>query len=167
MTPDQPPPPPDSKQTLYEAAITAIEDRSAKDAAARREAVPRTNAPRLLVLALVAAVGVVLLALQPAWLAGPKTPPPEPAGIAAASLRLTLVRERQRVLAFERERGRLPATLAETGSPLADIDYTPEGDGRFSLAARAGDSLIVLQSSDSVGAFLGGSIRALARRRAP
>jgi hypothetical protein len=166
VTPDQPPTPPDSKQILYAAAVAAIEDRSAKDAAARQRAVSRTNTPRLLVMALVAAVGVILLALQPAWLAGPRTPPPEPAGIAAASLRLTLLRERQRVLDFERERGRLPATLAEAGSPLADIDYKPQDDGRFSLAARAGDSLIVLQSNDNVGAFLGGSIRTLARRGA-
>ena len=167
MTPDQPPSPADSKQTLYEAAVTAIEDRSAKDAAAHRAAVPRTNTRRLLAMALVAAVGVVLLALQPAWLAGPKAPPPEPVAIAAASLRLTLVRERQRVLDFERARGRLPSTLAEAGSPLADIEYTPQSDGRFSLMAVAGDSAIVLQSSDSVGAFLGGSIRALAKRGVP
>ncbi|PYP39782.1 MAG: hypothetical protein DMD43_10065 [Gemmatimonadetes bacterium] len=167
MTAEQPPAPPDSKQTLYEAARTAIDDRAAKDAAARLARTARSHPGRLGLLAAVAVAGALILILRPAWLAGPKGLPPEPPAIAVATVRLTLLRERERVLEFQRHHGRLPATLAEAGSPQSEIAYTPRHDARFSLAVEVGDSLIVLQSSDSVKAFLGGSIRTLAKRRAP
>lgn len=167
MTSGQPPAAPDSKQTLYEAARTAIDERAAKEAAAARRALTRSDPRRLGFFAALAVAGALLLILRPAWLAGPKALPPEPPAIAVASMRLTLLRERERVLEFERHHGRLPATLDEVGSQESAIAYTPLPDERFSLAVEVGDSLIVLYSSDGVKAFLGGSIRTLAKRRAP
>jgi hypothetical protein len=168
VTSEQPPAPPDSKQTLYEAARTAIDERTAKEAAAARAALAaRGNPRRLGLLAALAVAGALLLLLRPAWLAGPQALPPEPPAIAVASMRLTLLRERERVLEFERQHDRLPATLDEVGSRETAIAYSPLPEGRFSLAVEVGDSLIVLHSSDSVKTFLGGSIRTLAKRRGP
>jgi hypothetical protein len=167
VTPQQDPAPPDSKQTLYEAARTAIDDRAAKDAAARMARTARSHPLRLGLFVILVVAGGLLLMLRPAWLVGPEIVPPEPPAVAVASARLTLLRERGRVLEFAGHHGRLPATLEEAGSSDGDVAYTPLLDARFSLALQVGDSLIVLYSSDSLKTFLGESIRTLTKRRAP
>jgi len=163
--PTSPPQPlKDTKSSLYEAALAAVKDR--EEAARSRPSSfvpPRGRRRRLTVLLTIAAVGAGLLVIRPAWLVGPDAPPPEPPGIAAASLRLTLLRERRRVVDFTRSQGRLPATLMEAGSGQGDLGYEPAGD-LFRLWGTAGDSLIALRSSDPIGAFLGSSLLQIKNR---
>jgi len=166
--PTPPPPIRDSKSTLYAAAVAAVKDRNEKAAAESRRPKPRSSAPTW-VLALIGAAGLVILMLQPAWLVGPNTIPPEPAPIVAASMRLTLLRERQRVFDFANRRGHLPTDLGEAGAGtgLPEILYERTGGDNFRLSARVGDSLIVLRSTDAMSLFLGTSLKEIKNRGRP
>lgn len=161
---DEPGPLRDSKSNLLEAARAAVKDREEKavaDVVAARS-VPRRR--RMGLMGTIGIAGLVLLLLQPAWLAGPGAPPPETAPIATASLRLTLLRERQRVVDYNRRHGRLPETLADAGGSLPDIRYERTGVGEFRLVGQAGDSSVVLLSSDSMRTFLGSSLTIIKNR---
>lgn len=162
--PQRPPPLRDSKSSLYEAALDVVKSR--EQAAAQTVAPEAASSGRgwLLLLLLIGLLGALLLLLRPVWLAGPKSLPPESPGVAAASLRLELLRERQRVLVFSRQHGRLPATLKEAGSRRDDFQYVPAGPDAFRLSGRVGDSLITLGSTDSLPAFLGQSLQRLKNR---
>jgi hypothetical protein len=156
----------DTKSSLYEAALAAVKDREEAARTQQRGFVPpRGRRRRLTILLVIAAAGAALLVARPDWLAGPDAPPPEPPGLAAASLRLTLLRERRRVTDFSRTRGRLPATLLEAGSGQDDLGYEASGD-LFRLWGTAGDSLISLRSTEPFGAFLGTSLRQIRNRNA-
>lgn len=158
------PPSRDSKSDLLEAARAAIRDREEKAAEA---AVASRNQPRrrrMGVLAVIGIVGIVLLLVQPAWLVGPKNMPTEPPPVAAASLRLALLRQRKQVLEYAKAQGHLPEYLSESGDSVPGARYERTGDQAFRLSARAGDSLIVLQSSDSASVFLGSSIATIRNR---
>jgi hypothetical protein len=154
----------DSKSDLLDAARVAIQDREEKAAEAALAArnVPRRG--RMGVLILLGLAGSVLLVLQPTWLVGPKQPPPETAPVAAASLRLALVRQHTLIVAFSKTRGRLPANLAEVGDSVPGVRYQQVGTGAFRLTANAGDSIIMLESTDSIRPFLGQSIGILRNR---
>ena len=161
------PPPGDSKSALMAAARTAIQDQADKAVSAKVTRGGRTHPARTTIFFLLALAGAVLLVVRPAWLAEPATLPPEPPAVAAASVRLTLLRERQRVFDFEKAHGHLPATLAEAGIDQAGLEYARRDSTRFELSAWTGDSLIVLRSADSISTFLGGSLKALTARRNP
>ena len=160
-------PEPGSKDVLYEAARSAIRDQTARAEAERLAAKRKTNPRRVGLMVVAIIIGTVLLVLRPGWLTGPESPPPEAPAIAAASLRLTLLRERQRVQDFIVRQGRLPGSLAEAGSTLVGVTFTPGPGNRFQLSASTGDSLIVLGSADDVATFLGRSLHILARRKLP
>jgi hypothetical protein len=161
-TPQRPAPARDSKSNLYEAALAAVKER--EDAAGQRRHLPQETRVRwMTVLLLVALVAAILLLVRPVWLAGPQAPIAESPPLAAASLRLTLLRERQRVFDFLRINGRLPGSLGEAGVS-GIIRYEITGPGAFRMTASAGDSVITLTSSDSLGAFLGTSLHAIRNR---
>ena len=158
------PPSRDSKADLLDAARAAIRDGEAKalQAALAAREVPRKR--RLGILAGVGLAGIVLLALQPMWLVGPKALPAETPSVATASLRLDMFRQHSLIVAFAKAHGRLPADLAEAGDSASGVTYERTGGGTFRLTASVGDSIIVLQSSDSMEAFLGGAIAAIRKR---
>jgi hypothetical protein len=150
----------DSKSSLYEAALAVVKARDESQAERIREAT--RVAPRgrtRLILLLIGAAAAALLAWRPVWLAGPDSIPSEPPGIAAASLRLALVRERERVNDFVQRNGRLPATLREAGSLRADfLLQAGDSPGVFTLSGQAGDSSVVLSSTEAADLFLGNSL---------
>ncbi len=155
----------DSKSTLYDAALAAVQDQNEKNAEeARARAAAKGRGLRIGVFALIGLTGLVVLLLSPDWLTGPKALPPEPPTVAAASLRLSMLRERQRVVDYGRQHGRLPESSSEAGITLAGISYAREGLEGFTLSAQAGDSVIVLRSSDSLSTFLGSSLMRLRAR---
>lgn len=159
--------PQDTKSVLYEAALEAVQERAAQARArAEQRPKPKRRFPLMALLLAVGMIGGVLLLLRPTWLAGPDTLPAESPGVAAASMRVVLVRERELVLGFQRRTGRLPSSLAEAGSTAAGLEYRQDETG-FRLTGRAGDSLITLRSTDSVTAFLGDSFSRLRHRSLP
>lgn len=155
----------DSKSSLFEAAQAAVQDQDEKNAEeARARDGSKGRGVRIGVQALIGVAGLVVLLLNPDWLTGPKALPPEPPAIATASLRLSLLRERQRVVDYRRQNGRLPETSSEAGISLAQISYAREGADGFALSGYSGDSVIVLRSSDSLATFLGSSLMTLRSR---
>ena len=155
----------DSKTDLLEAAREVVKDRHEKQVAAGK--LQPAARKRVSFLMLLAAIGLALLVLQPAWLVGPKTLPPESPAIVEASLRLSLLRERQRVSDFLKQNGRLPTSLAEAGSIAPGIGFEALPQQDFRLFAQAGDSLLVLRSSDSMSHFLGNSLKEIKNRGRP
>lgn len=157
----------DSKTDLLEAAravVKARHERAEQDGATRMHPEVRQ---RVGFLSLLSLLGLLLLLVRPAWLAGPKAPPAESPVIVQASLRLSMLRERQRVADFAKQNGRLPTSLAEAGGTAPGIGYEALPERDFRLFAQAGDSLLVLRSTDSMSHFLGNSLREIKNRGRP
>ena len=154
----------DSKTNLLEAARAVVQDRNEKVAAARMQPAVRK---RVSFLSLLSLAGLLLILVRPSWLAGPKAPPPESPAIREASVRLSMLRERQRVADFAKQTGRLPASLAEAGSTAPGLGYEALPDQQFRIFAQAGDSLLVLRSTDLMSHFLGNSLREIKNRGRP
>lgn len=153
----------DSKSDLLDAARAVVKDSEAKatELAVASRSVPRR---RLGVLGTIGVAGLVLLAVQPVWLTGPKTAPPDPPPVAAAGLRVALLRQRQLVFDYARTHGRLPVSLAEAGDSLPGVRYDRGRDSAFTLTGSVGDSVVVLQSSEPQVVFLGNSLKILRNR---
>lgn len=157
----------DQKQALLDAAQAAVQD--AHDKAAQRRGRTSSHTSRIVVTVLglgIFAVGIYILAMRPTWFFTPP-PPPESVQIQEASVRLMLVREASRVRQYKAAHGRLPATLVEAGSPVSNVDYTKHGDSTFRLVTAWGEQTIGLASTDSVGPFLGNSLKIIASRGRP
>lgn len=154
----------DSKTDLLEAARAVVKDRNEKVAAARLQPAVRKRVSFLTLLSL---AGLLLILVQPSWLAGPKATPAESPAIREASLRLSMLRERQRVTDFAKRTGRLPTSLAEAGSSAPGLGYEELAEQQFRLFGQAGDSLLVLRSTDSMAHFLGNSLREIKNRGRP
>ncbi|HEX7025078.1 MAG TPA: hypothetical protein VF187_09710 [Gemmatimonadales bacterium] len=157
----------DSKTDLLEAAQAVMKDREEKAAANARSRMRPEVRRRVSILTLIGALGALLVVLQPIWLAGPTSVPPESPAVTDASVRLGMLRERQRIIEFARVHGRLPATLSEAGSKTPGLGYEPGEGQTFKLFAQSGDSLLLLHSTDSMSTFLGNSLQALKNRGRP
>lgn len=161
------PGPADPKRELLAAAQAAVEDARVRAAVAPK--LPPTRLWRRMMLGLGAVTGLAGLAvilLRPNWLVRPP-PPPDPPAVQEASVRLTLVREAGRIARFKVEHGRLPATPEEAGSPVQGLGYARSGDTLYSLSLAAGSGTVTFGSRDSVGAFLGTSLKLVTRRGQP
>jgi len=109
------------------------------------------------------AAGALVLASQPAWLAGPRLPVETPA-VRAASATLSLVDAMSRVRAYSDLRGRLPARLEEVGVENRGIIYRVVDTNHFEVSVAAGDSIVSLRSTDSLRPRLVDALLALQRR---
>lgn len=99
-----------------------------------------------------------LIAARPAWIF---PPPPilEPPEVTMASMRLALVRERQRVELFQQRTGRLPTSLAEAGGSARAIEFSQTANNGYVLRTVENGAALELRSSDRVEAFLGNSLQ--------
>lgn len=155
------------KQALLDAAQAAVADAKEKAAQRRRRPTsPGTKTFFTIVSIALFAGGIYLLAVRPAWFFTPP-PPPETVAIQEASLRLTLVRETERVKRYRSQHRRLPGSLEEAGSPVKGLTYEKQSDSTFRLIATFGDGTIGLSSTDSVSTFLGNSLKVIASRGRP
>lgn len=155
------------KQALLDAAQAAVADAKEKAAQRRRRPTgPTTRVFFTVVSILLFAGGIYLLAARPAWFF---TAPPQPETVAIqeASLRLTLVRETERVKRYRAQHRRLPGSLEEAGSPVKGLTYEKQTDSTFRLIATFGDGTIGFGSTDSVSTFLGNSLKVIASRGRP
>ena len=155
------------KRALLDAAQAAVADAQSKAILPKRR--DNTRLSRAIVLAsslAVAGLGVYLLAARPAWLVTPPPPAP-PAEVQEASVRLTMVREANRIRGFRAQKGHLPATLSEAGSPVSGVSYERQGDSLFVLRASFGARTVELVSTDSVATFLVRSLKVIAGRNRP
>ena len=155
------------KQALLDAAQAAVADAKEKAAQRRRRPTSRTTRTFFAVVSvLLFGSGVYLLAVRPAWFFTPPAPP-ETVAIQEASLRLSLVRETDRVKRYRAQHGRLPGSLEDAGSPVKGLTYEKQTDSTFRLIATFGDGTIGFSSTDSVATFLGNSLKVIASRGRP
>jgi hypothetical protein len=157
--------PDDQKRALLEAAQAAVADARSRSAATSRPQGFRVPIAVLTGVSTALLAGSAwLLVTRPAWFLDP--PPPTPSEeVREASLRLTMVREANRLAQFRIEKNRLPESLVELGSPVAGIEYERRGDSVFVLRAQLGSREITMASTDSVAGFLGQSVNIVAPRR--
>lgn len=153
------------KQDLLEAAQAAAfgEPQDPRAAVARGQ---RPVASRGIVyggLGVLVAVVVYLLTAQPEWVFTPEETPESPE-LVAASMRMLLVRERQRVEAFRHRTGRLPSSLIEAGGHNPAARMIPGPDGTYTIRALEGGAALELSSTESVEAFLGNSLQVILSR---
>jgi hypothetical protein len=159
-----PTPPTPEKRALidaYESALKASAERHDGPAARRG---PRRARPffwAILALTIAAAGGIAIL--RPAWI-GLGTAVVEPPAVREASLRLAVALEAQRVLRYQREHGRLPATLAEAGAVMPGVIYQPSRDGIYEISAADGDVTVLYRSTGSLRTFVGNSYEVVRRR---
>ncbi|MDZ4674416.1 MAG: hypothetical protein SGI84_08175 [Gemmatimonadota bacterium] len=150
------------KHDLLAAAEAAVADRSMVRKAGRR---PPGACSRMILssMTLIALLGTYVSVIRPEWIFT-ATPVAESPHLLEASLRLALVRERQRVEEFTKRNGRLPATLAEAGGTLTGAHLTAGAGRSFMVSAPMGAGVIELHSTDPLEAFLGNSIQAIISR---
>lgn len=115
-------------------------------------------------LALVVAIGVYVGSAQPEWVFRNQAIAESPE-LTVASMRLSLVRERQRIEAFRLRNGRLPATLAEAGGVATNIEMVVEPGETYVLRTVQNGTALELRSSEALDTFLGNSLQLILNRR--
>jgi hypothetical protein len=151
------------KSALLEAAQAAIADQRAKQGVREPpEDSGRGHALRV-ALGLLLLAGSTLLIMRPSWLAGPRLPTETPA-VRAASATLALVEAVSQIRAYRQIRGVLPRSLGEAGVENPAIGYRVRGGTEFEVHLRAGDSTVVVSSTDSLKPRVVTAILTLQRR---
>jgi len=154
------------KQDLLEAAQAAIASKSGfglpsgggRGASATRWAMVWTG------LTLAGACAGYVAGVQPDW-AFPNKPVAESPELTVASMRLSLVRERQRVEAFRQREGRLPTSLTEAGGTATNIEMVAQPGNGYLLRTVQNGTALELRSSEPLDAFLGNSLQLILNRR--
>ncbi|MGE0440683.1 MAG: hypothetical protein AB7L66_08020 [Gemmatimonadales bacterium] len=155
----------ESKSALLDAAREAVADRRSQPRPlppGSRPAESRT-AVRVL-LGLVIAAGAGLLAVRPAWLAGP-APRAEAPEIRAASMTLSLVDAISRIKTYRDTAGQLPASAALAGVPDPGVVLTVTGPDSFEVSLGEGPGRQTLRSTDSLRTTVAQAIRTLQTRQ--
>jgi hypothetical protein len=146
--------------------VKAEAARKAAQAVVRPEAKPRWSL--LAASAVVIAFGGYLLIARPAWFITPPPPPlVQPREVVEASLRLGIGREAERVEAYRREHGSLPATLEDAGGGRSGLRYAPMGTGRYTISGTSDGVGVTYDSIDSIGTFVGNSYEIIRQRFKP
>lgn len=154
------------KRELLEAAQAAVSSPVEPAAGARHAERPTNWRLVWACMAVFVAVGGGVLVLRPEWVY-PVPPPEESPALTDASLRLAMVRERQRVQAFVQQNGALPSSMAEAGGTLAGLVLIPEVGSGYLLRYSGVGQVLELRSTDSLEAFLGNSLQVILTRGAP
>lgn len=161
-----PTPPSPEKRALidaYETVLKAEAERRDTEQASTRSGPPRTRPLAWVVLGLVLAGLIAAVVMRPPWL-GLGVPLQEPPAVREASLRLAVALEAQRVMRYQREQGRLPATLDEAGPVLPNVRYQPSREGIYEMSATDGDIAVLYRSTTSLRDFVGKSYDIVSRR---
>ena len=161
-----PTPPSPEKRALidaYETVLKAEAERRDTVQASTPAGPPRTRPIAWIVLGLVLAGLIAAVVLRPPWL-GLGVPLREPPAVREASLRLAVALEAQRVMRYQREQGRLPATLDEAGPVLAGVSYQPSREGIYEMSATDGEIAVLYRSTTSLREFVGNSSDIVSRR---
>lgn len=161
------PPHGDSKRALLEAREVAVRDGTDRQSHSKDDGTyPRKSRLLPLLFFVTVAFGGYVLVTKPAWLITPP-PPPEPAPIVDASLRVAMWQQALYVERYRTNEGRLPEDLAQAGAPQMDgIFYHRIGEGSYLISGSNGDIDLVLRSEDSFDDFVGESLEIISNRGA-
>jgi len=130
-----------------------------REAAAQKKEVPKGPPKWMLPLTLnLGVLALYFLIAQPDFLiVNPVTDPRAPTEVVESAKR-GLYMEINKIEAFRESNGRLPQSLDEVGSPLAEqgVEYTVQGDSTYLLIMTVQDETIVFDSaSDDPAAWVG------------
>ena len=159
-----PTPPSPEKRALIDAYKSALQaDADRRDAAPAAPLGPRRARPAAWIALVLALAAGAVVVVRPAWL-GLGQRLEAPPAVREASLRLAVALEAQRVARYQRDYGRLPATLDAAGPIIPGIAYQPSREGVYELAAADGDIAVVYRSTGSLRAFVGRSYEVVSGR---
>jgi len=135
-----------SGQEAAEAVAAVLKHAAERDEAAKLKMEPKKQPKWMLPLGLnLGVLAVYLLIAPPAWVVvNPIAPPPDEQVV--QNLRAAMYMNAAKIESFRRANGRLPATLAEAGVSLENVDYAPQGDSVFLLVSTVGDEPLVYNS---------------------
>ena len=155
-----------SRQQLVGAFQEVVKAEAARKAARATEwTEPGTHWNLLALSAVVIALGSYILIARPAWFIAPPPPPlVQPREEVEASLRLGIGREAERVEAYRRQYGKLPATLKEAGGGQSGLRYAPMGTGRYTISGTSDGVGLTYDSIDSIATFVGSSYEVVRQR---
>lgn len=148
-------------QEAADVVAEVLKHAEAREQASKKKVVPKGPPRWMLPLTLnLGVLALYFIIAQPDFLVlNPVDDPRPPAEVVEAEKR-GLYMEIMKILNYQSENGRLPATLAEMGSPLAEqgVDYTVQGDSSFLLIKTVQGEPIVFDSAQDdpatwVGAF--------------
>jgi hypothetical protein len=162
MPSSAPPPRPSTageRQKLIAEYEESKRSENARQADVAVSAERRKRGRRMVLLGGIVVVAGYLMARPPAWLLPAPIPVPSPAE-QEASGRFAIYLQAQQIEHFRQTTGRLPGSLDEAGEPLPGIDYVVTGPASYALQS-AHDSTLRYTSTDSLAAFLGGSMTLL------
>ena len=157
------------KQALLEAFDTVLKQQAEAREAELRAAEARRRARRQVrpVIALAAVLSLVLCSYlyieRPEWLFPPAAAP-ESVAVKEASLRIGMANVAQHLERYRDRTGALPRTLAEAGTRVEGMTYTPVGVATWRLVGTHGGVELTLTSQDSLPRFLGNSFEVISRR---
>ncbi len=156
----------DLKKQLLDAAQAAVSTAPATAGAPAGPEVPTGTRWGMVGggLAVIALLAGYVLGTRPAWIY-PTEALAETTEITAASMRLALVRERQRVETFRQLNGRLPVTLAEAGAVSTNVEMLPWRGGGYLLRLANSDVALELRSDEPLEGFLGNSLQLILDRQ--
>jgi hypothetical protein len=119
----------------------------------------RKRRRQVIILSVLLAITGFISFSPPAWLFPQPAPGPS-VQHTEASIRFAIYLQAQQVERFRNANGRLPGTLAETGQPLPDINYSIMPGNTYELSSTA-NTAIRYSSTGSLNQFLGQSMSQL------
>ncbi len=130
-----------------------------REQASKKKVMPKGPPKWMLPLTLnLGVLALYFLIAQPDFLVLSPVEDPRPSVEVIEAERRGLYFEIMKILNYQSENGRLPSTLAEMGSPLADqgVDYTLQGDSSFLLIKTVqGETIVFDSSQDDPAAWVG------------
>ena len=157
-----PPPHPSSaseRKKLIEEYEQTKRSEAERHSTERDQAIRRKKTTRMTVMGITLAIALVLAFAPPAWIQPAPQPTPTPAE-QEASARFAIFLQAQQIEQFRATRGRLPATLEEAGQAVPGVQYLVNSGTTYQLRSIA-DRAVTYNSTDSLRAFLGGSMAQL------
>ncbi len=149
-------------QEAADVVAEVLKHAEAREQASKKKVIPKGPPKWMLPLTLnLGVLALYFLIAQPDFLVLNPVDDPRPSAEVIEAEKRGLYFEIMKILNHQRETGRLPATLAEMGSPLADqgVDYTVQGDSSFLLIKTVQGETIIFDSAQDdpaewVGNFL-------------
>jgi len=139
------------------AAVGAVMEREESKAAAiaAKAKLKRREAPlKLILLTSLIALNFYAWIGNPPWLQ-PHVPPMPDVDYYAASWKLAVYLQRQRIEEYRITKGHLPAVAAQAGPPVKGVQYVPLQTKDYELSAGDGAKRFVYHSTDSLSVFVG------------
>lgn len=145
-------------QEAADVVAEVLRHAEAREQASKKKVVPKGPPKWMLPLTLnLGVLALYFLIASPDFLVLNPIDDPRPAAEVIEAEKRGLYIEITKILNYQRENGRLPATLAEMGSPLAEqgVDYTVQGGSFLLVKTVQGEPIVFDSSQDDPATWVG------------